>query len=165
MPKHHAPPTARNFGVAPTPGPAPYQKRTSNESPFPIPTNGATLPFPMRQVLECNPSLPRYLFQAQKRLQAQLQSLYDVLPDIEGKPWNHPDAVMYTYLSQAITHMQIALCMITFTQRLPQIRDTMVSIPLKQPIPMHPDLHIAAHFEDATQYNKSPFTPPTALDQ
>ncbi|KAI0069860.1 hypothetical protein K474DRAFT_1680599 [Panus rudis PR-1116 ss-1] len=52
----------------------------------------------------------------------------------------------------------------TFAQRLPQVRDTTVSIPLKHPIPSYPDPHIAAHLEKAAQYNESPFPPPRTLD-
>ncbi|KAI0070790.1 hypothetical protein K474DRAFT_1713008 [Panus rudis PR-1116 ss-1] len=158
MPKSPATVTANK-------GKKPYNKAISDIAPYPSPTDANTVPYPQDHMLREDGSRSMYLYHAQKRLQAQLQPLHDLLPKVEGLTWNHPEALIHTYLTQAITHMQIALRLLMFTQRIPQIRDMTMNIPVSQPQPAIPDPPLSQHFFQSIQYSENPFVPPMTPHQ
>ncbi|KAI0070317.1 hypothetical protein K474DRAFT_1713439 [Panus rudis PR-1116 ss-1] len=61
--------------------------------------------------------------------------------------------------------MQIALRLLMFTQKVPQIRDMTMNIPLSQPLLMAPNPLLSRHFSQSTQYSKNPFVPPMTPQQ
>ncbi|KAI0070782.1 hypothetical protein K474DRAFT_1679892 [Panus rudis PR-1116 ss-1] len=150
--------------VTATKGKKPYTKAISDIPPYPSPIDANTIPYPQDHTLQKDASHSMYLFCAQKRLQAQLQPLHDLLPNVEGLLWNHPEALTHTYLAQAITHMQIALRLLTFTQKVPQIRDMTMNIPITQPL-LIPDPLLSRHFSQSVQYSENPFVPPMTPQQ